>query len=267
MVVGRDANGDQRVYLGDTNGFVWILDIGDNDGAGFPNATGTLRGTITSSGFDMGASFLEDSSATFIDGGLPQLASLSGVVGLTPAFGVSPNESGDLGLAGVCVFVRRSDAGLDDPWIQRTIYAATSTRLYITPSWGVDLPEEGVEHEYMIGAIDFRAVFKPTNMGTTDLQKRNWGQVVTFNPQQVSSILRVELLPDLASVDSEELTVRDSEGQVGGGRTFEMQSPSGRITRPVGRRIHSYMQVRMSSFAPDEPIAILNHALRVTPRM
>lgn len=264
MVVAKDADGNQRVYLGDVNGFVWMFDVGDTDGVGFPNATGTVRGTVSEAGIELGASFLEDSDATFITGGLPQLAALSGVQGLTPAFGFSPDESGELGIAGVCIYTRAADAELDDPWVQRTVYAATETRLYVTPSWGAETPDEG--YEYMLGPIEFAAVFKPTNFGTDDSQKRDWKQVLTFVPQAVSSQVRVELLPDFANVDDEELTVKDAEGEVGAGRTFDLSEQRGRIKRPVGRRVYNFMQIRMRNFAPDEPVEILNHALLSNPR-
>lgn len=264
MVVALDGDGNQRVYLGDTNGFVWIFDIGNTDGVGFPNATGTVRGKVSRAGLDQGASFLDDDNASFVTGGLPQLAALSGVAGLTPAFGVSPDESGDLGIAGACVFTRSKDAALDDPWVVRTAYAASDTRVYVTPGWGADQPSEG--DDYMLGAIEFRAVFKPQNLGTDDMLKRDWGQVVTFVPEAVSSQLRVELLPDFASVDDDELTVKNSEGEVGDGRTFDLSFQKGRLTRPVGRRVYNFMQVKLTNFAPEEPIRLLNHALRSNPR-
>ena len=264
MVVAKDADGNQRVYMGDTNGFVWIFDVGDTDGVGYPNATGSVRGSVSSAGVESGASFLEDVDATFLTGGLPQLANLSGVAGLTPAFGASPNESGELGIAGVCVYMRAADADLDDPWTVRTVYAATETKLYVTPSWGTETPEAG--YDYMIGPIEFMALFKPSNLGTDDALKRDWKQVVTFIPESVSSSLRVELLPDMQNIDDEELTVTDSEGNTGAGRTFDLSGTKGRIKRTVGRRVYNYMQVRMSNFAPDEPIQLLNHALLSNPR-
>jgi hypothetical protein len=157
MVVAKDSEGNERVYLGDTNGFVWIYDIGDNDGVGFPNSVGTVTGTITEAGIEStsGASFLDDGTASFLTGGVPSLAGLSGTPGLSGAV-----ESGDLGMAGACIFTRSSSAGLDDPWQVRTVYAATKTRIYVTPNWGTDTPAVG--DDYMIGAIKFEAVFKPT---------------------------------------------------------------------------------------------------------
>ncbi|MEE8518393.1 MAG: hypothetical protein V3S98_04650, partial [Dehalococcoidia bacterium] len=111
MEVAKDASGNERVYLGDTDGFVWIFDIGDTDGVGLPNATGTVRGTISSAGVDeSGASFLTDTSASFLTGGLPGAAGLSGVAGLSGFTG----EEG-LGLAGSCIFTRPADAELDAP--------------------------------------------------------------------------------------------------------------------------------------------------------
>jgi hypothetical protein len=52
MTVGKDSDGNERVYIGDTNGFVWIYDIGDCDGVGVPNATGTVRGDVSNAGVD-----------------------------------------------------------------------------------------------------------------------------------------------------------------------------------------------------------------------
>lgn len=261
MVVAKDDEGNERVYLGDTNGFVWILDVGDTDGAGFPNATGTVRGTITASGIDTntGASFLEDSSASFIVGGLPGVAGLSGIAGLTPSF-----DGDDMGLAGVCVYIRAADADQDDPWDVRTIYASTSTRLYVTPNWAGDIPPVG--YEYMIGAIEFNCVFKPQNYGTDDITKRDWRQVVIHEVENVASDLRVELLPDFQNTDPEELTIVNAAGETGDGRHFFMDYQYGRQVLPVGRNVHSFMAVRMSNFAPEEPIRIINHLLMVTPR-
>jgi hypothetical protein len=260
MVVSKDSDGNERVYLGDTNGFVWIYDVGDNDGAGFPNQTGTLRGRVTAAGFEStsGAPFLDDSGASFVEGGLPELAGLSGIAGLSGAV-----SSGDLGLAGACVFTRAAGAALDDPWTSRFIFAATPTRLYVTPSWGDEQPAVG--DDYMIGAINMEAIFKPNNYGTDDQLKRDWQQLVVHEPETIASSLRVELIPDFAEVDDEELTVVDQDDTVGRGRVFDMSFAKGRQLRPVGRRIYNFMQVKMSNFAPDEPIRILNHILRSRP--
>jgi hypothetical protein len=261
MVVAKDSDGNERVYLGDTNGFVWIYDVGDNDGAGFPNQTGTLRGRVTDAGVEAtsGAPFLDDSTASFVEGGLPALAGLSGIDGLSGAV-----LEGDLGLAGACVFTRSAGAKLDDPWTSRFIFAATNTRLYITPSWGDDLPAVG--DDYMIGAINMAAIFKPNNYGTDDQLKRDWQQVLVHEPESVASIVRVELIPDFALSDDEELTVVNKDDTVGAGRVFDMSFPKGRQVRPVGRRVYNFMQVKMSNFAPDEPVRILNHILRSAPR-
>lgn len=263
MVVAKDSDGNERVYLGDTNGFVWIWDIGDNDGVGFPNSVGTVIGTITGAGIEAssGASFLDDSTASFIKGGLPGLAGLSGVVGLSGAV-----EEGDLGMAGACIFTRNADAALDDPWQVRTVFAATKTRIYVAPSWGTETP--GVGFDYMIGAIKFEAIFKPTNYGTDDNQKRNWRQVVTHLPEAVASSLRVELLPDFFLSDPEELTVLNGDPpEPGEGRIFDLSFNKGRQVRPTGRIIHNYQAVRMKNFAPEQPMRILGHSLMVTPRM
>lgn len=267
MVVGKDAQGNERVYLGDTNGFVWIFDIGDCDGVGFPNATGTVRGDVTNAGVDplTGASFLDDASAVFIEGGIPGLAGLSGIAGLSGSFG-----GGETGLAGVCVYARRKDAGYDAPWVVRTIYAATGTRLYVTPQWGPDVPFDPtgeVEYEYMIGAIELDLLFKPQNYGTDDMSKRDWRQIVVHEIESVASKLRVDLLPDFSSIDPEAETVVDTvTGETGEGRVYRMDYQKGRQVHPVGRLIHFYQAVRMRNFAPEEPIQIINHLLGSEPR-
>lgn len=262
MVVAKDADGNERVYLGDANGFVWIYDIGDNDGVGFPNSVGTVRGTVSNAGVDSdsGASFLEDSTATFIEGGLPGLAGLSGIAGLSGAV-----LAGDLGMAGACLFTKEAGASLDTPWTVRTVFAATPTRIYVTPGWGTDTPSVG--DDYMIGAIRFEAVFKPSNYGTDDFLKRDWRQVVTHLPEQVSSKVRVELLPDFFNSDPEELTILEGDPpESGQGRVFDMSFNKGRQVHPVGRLLHNYQAIRMKNFAPEEPIRILNHSLMLTPR-
>ena len=268
MVVGKDAAGNERVYIGDCNGFVWIYDIGDCDGVGFPNATGTVRGTVSFAGIDVatGASILDDDSASFIEGGIPGLADLSGVEGLSGAFG-----GGEMGLAGACVYTRRRGAAYDDPWTVRQIYAATSTRLYVTPQWGPDTPFDStgeVQFDYMIGAIELDLVFKPQNFGTDDMSKRNWREVIVHEVEQFASQLRVDLLPDFASIDPEADTVVDPvTDDTGEGRVFRMDYAKGRQIKPVGRLIYFYMALRMRNFAPEEPIRVINHLLCIEPRV
>ncbi|HUW15579.1 MAG TPA: hypothetical protein VMW94_00755, partial [Actinomycetes bacterium] len=202
MVVGKDSEGNQRVYLGDTNGFVWMFDIGLTDGVGYPNATGTVRGTITAAGTTAdGVSYIDDEEASFLLGGLPELAGLSGVAGLSGAFGgLSPQEN-DLGLAGACVHWRAADAGKDDDWSSMFVFAASESRLYLAVPFSDDTPAVG--DDYMIGAIRFDCTFKPANMGTDDFMKRNWRQVLTHVPQDRSGKLRVELRPDFMPTDPE----------------------------------------------------------------
>jgi hypothetical protein len=170
----------------------------------------------------------------------------------------------------VCVYTRRKDAGYDDPWTVRTIYAATSTRLYVTPQWGPDVPFDDtgeVAYEYMIGAIEFDLTFKPQNYGTDDMSKRDWRQIVVHEQEQFASKLRVDLLPDFALSDPEADTVVDPvTGETGEGRVFRMDYQKGRQVKPVGRLVHWFMAVRMRNFAPEEPIEIINHLLCVEPR-
>jgi len=267
MTVGKDSEGNERVYLGDTNGFVWIYDIGDTDGVGVPNATGTVRGTVTFAGIDAatGAAILDDSTASFIEGGVPGLADLSGIAGLSGALAGS-----ETGIAGACVYTRRSDADYYDPWTARTIYAATAQRLYVTPQWGPDVPYDPtgtVSYDYMIGAIEFDQLFKPQNYGTDDMAKRDWRQIVVHEVESFGSRVRIDLLPDFQQSDPEADTVVDPvTGETGEGRIFAMDYSKGRQVKPVGRKVHHFMAVRMHNFGPEEPVRIINHLLGVTPR-
>jgi len=252
MVVGKDDEGNERVYLGDTNGFVWLFDVGDTDGVGTPGQTGTVRGTITSAGVDVnGVSFLQEIGAKFIEGGLPSFGALSGVEGLSGAL-----DGEEMGLAGVCVYIEDADGEFTQ---QAVVFASTLDTLYITPSWGLNTPPAG--RRYMLGPIRFDALFKPRDYGTSDSVKRNWRQVLTHDVQPTASELRIELLPDFALSDDEEDTVVNEDGETG--RRYFLDYSKGRQTRPVGRRIHNFMAVRMTNFAPEEPIAIINHILGV----
>jgi len=260
MTVGKDSDGNERVLLGDANGFTWYFDIGDSDGVGSPGATGTVAGSVTAAGIDpsLGVSYIEDSTASFIEGGLPGLAGLSGVPGLSGAF-----DGTDLGLAAVCVFYRRRDAGPDDPWSRRVVYAATATRLFITPAFTNDAPTD--EFDYMIGPIDWMAKLKPSNFGDDDVLKRNWRQVLVHEVEQVSSIVRVQLIPDFQSSDEEEPEIVAPAGDTGQGHTFDLSYPKGRQVRAVGRHLYNFEQVVLTNFAPEQPIRILNHLLMVDP--
>lgn len=260
MVVAKDTNGNERVYLGDVNGFVWVYDVGKTDGVGVPNATGTVKGTLSLVGTDSGASILEDGSASFIVGGSPELAGLSGVVGFTGAI-----DGDDLGMAGACVFTRAADAGLDEPWVTRFVFASTKTRLYVTPPFDLE-DEPAAGYDYMIGAIDFKCVFKPKNYSSDDMLKRDWGHIVVHEVAQESSSLRVEILPDFQASDPEELSVVGDDGETGAGRIFDMSYPLGRQRQPVGRLLHAYEAIRMTNFAPEESIRIINHSMLKTAR-
>jgi hypothetical protein len=257
MTVGKDSDGNQRVYLGDTNGFVWLLDIGDSDGVGYPGATGTVQGTVTDSGIDplFGVAFIEDSNASFILGGLPGLAGLSGVAGLSAAF-----DGADLGLAGICVFYRSKTADPDDPWNSRVIFAATEHRLYVTPSFVNDAPS--VDDDYLIGAIEFLAEFKPTNYGDDDTLKRNWRHALVYEPEDKKSVVRIRLIPDFQNIDDAENV---DDGTEGDGFLVDLSFAKGRQTLPVGRKIYNFEQVVISQFAPEAPVRILNHVVMVEP--
>lgn len=267
MVVAKDTQGNERVYMGDTNGFVWIYDVGDTDGVGVPNGTGTVRGDVTFAGVqeNTGASIMDSEGASFLPGGVPGIANLSGVPGLSGAF-----FDDQMGLAGVCLYTRLKGAAFDDPWTVRVVYAATATRLYVTPEWGPDVPFDPngeFEWEFMLGPINMDWIFKPQNYGTDDTQKRTWKQVVVHEIEQFASKLRVRLLPDFQQSDPEEGTVIDPvTGDVGEGRVFAMDYSKGRQIKPIGRIIYNFMGVRMQNFAPEEPISLINHIMLAAPQ-
>ena len=266
MVIAKDAEGNERVYLGDVNGFVWVYDVGDTDGAGFPNATGTVRGDVTFAGTDSLtlASILESTGASFIVGGVPGVAALSGLPGFSGFLAGTV-----MGLAGACVYTRLKGSAYDVPWTSRTIYMATEDRLYVTPEWGAEVPFDATgefEYEFMIGPIEMDLTFKPQNYGVDDVQKRSWQQIVVHETEQFSSKLRVDLLPDFQLSDPEADTVIGDDGETGQGRTFSMDYSRGRQLRKVGRNIHNFMAIRMRNFAPEEPIRIINHILCEEPR-
>jgi hypothetical protein len=137
--------------------------------------------------------------------------------------------------------------------------------LFVTPSFTTDAPPVG--YDYMIGPIDFRAEFKPTNYGDDDVLKRDWRHALVYEPETVSSVVRVQLIPDFQNSDDEEGTIENEVGDVGAGRTFDLSYNKGRQTRPVGRRIFDFEQVIITNFAPEQPIRILNHVLMVEPHI
>lgn len=255
MEVAKDEDGNERVYLGDANGFVWIYDSGFTDGAGYENATGTVRGNVTSAGLDaQGASFLSDSTAAFVTGGVPGLADLSGVSGLS-GFGGSNN----MGLAGACLFTRAANAAVGTAWTQRFIYASTRDTIYVTPGWGPDTPSVG--DDYMIGAIEFVANFKPRTFLMDDTIKRQWKSVLSFIPETQPSKLRIEHLMDFETLDRRDAGIQNADGTTG--RIFNLSDNEGRQERMGARELFTYLQLRMSNFAPDEPVRLLNHHIRV----
>lgn len=265
MVVAKDTDGNDRVYLGDTNGFVWIYDVGFTDGVGSPGSTGTVRGLVTSSGVDpdSGASFVDDDSASFIQGGLPGLAGLSGIAGLSGAF--SGAAGNNLGISGVCVLLRAPGAAFDDPWTSRIVFAATRTRLYVTPE--VASLGDITGWDYMLGPIMFDVRTKPSNYGTDDNAKRHWRHALMFVPQAEASPVRVEVLVDNLTTD--ELATELTSGEppeVGSGRLFDMSQPKGRLVGTMPRLIHQLAAVRFFNHGPEEPLEILNHSLMFQPQ-
>jgi hypothetical protein len=253
MVVAKDAEGNQRVYLGDEKGFVWVADIGHTDGAGVPGNTGSLRGLVTSSDEDFS---FNDSHATFLEGGIPGLGGLSGLAGLSPFLDEKP-----MGLAGVCVYLKRPG---ETDWIVRTIWAATKQKIYFTPPLS-PAPEVGTE--YMIAPIDFMAEVKPTNLSMDKNTKRPLDFYVIHEPEEFDSELKVEILPDFQNEDERAGAEITLEGQtVPGDRVVLMSNIHGRQRIATGRVIYTYVGYRLSNFAPEEPIRVLNLAPTVEVR-
>ena len=121
--------------------------------------------------------------------------------------------------------------------------------------------------DFMIGAINFECIFKPQDYGSDDHLKRDWRQCVVHEVEDFASKLRVELLPDFAMSDPGEDVVVDPDTQeTGEGRRFKMDYAKGRQVRPVGRQIHNFQAVRLTNFAPEEPIRLINHLLLSTIR-
>lgn len=244
MVVGKDQEGNPRVYLGDDKGFVWVADLGNTDGVGRPGNTGTVKGTVTDS--EDTFSF-EDEDATFIEGGIPALGGLSGAAGLSPFLDEVP-----MGMAGACVYFR--EPGVTE-WTQRTVWAASKQRVYFTPPLAANL---AVGSEYMLGPINFSATIKPTNMGMDSEQKRTIDLFVVHVPEAFDSRLKVEALADFADEDERAGAVRSDDTDVPGDRIFLMSNKKGRQNAPLGRIKHGYMGYRLTNFAPEEPIRIVN---------
>jgi hypothetical protein len=124
-----------------------------------------------------------------------------------------------------------------------------------------------VGDEYMIGPIEFRSIFKVKNYGQDDDLKRQWSHVLVHEPEAVATQLRVELRPDFSDEDPNEQFLLDEEGNPITERLFDLSFSKGRQTGPSGRELFDFLQIVMSNFAPEEPVRILNHTIRVTPRI
>jgi hypothetical protein len=244
MVVGKDQDGNPKVYLGDDKGFVWVADTGHTDGVGTPGNTGTVRGTVTSA---QDTFSFDDDSATFVEGGLPGLGGLSGVAGLSPFLDQEP-----LGMAGACVYFREPG---ETEWTQRTVWASTKQRIYFTPPLSAGL---AVGSEYMLGPINWFATIKPTNLGISADVKRTIDLFIEHVVEEFDSQVKIECLPDFANVDEGAGAVLSDDSGVPGDRILSMSSQKGRQNISLGRIIHSYMGYRLSNFAPEEPIRIIN---------
>jgi hypothetical protein len=249
MVVGKDTAGNQKVYLGDDKGFLWVADTGFTDGAGLPGATGTLRGTVETV---VDTFTFEDSKATFIEGGVPVLGDFSGEEGITPLWDEDP-----LGLAGVCIFFRNPG---ETEWVTRKIWLSSKQRIFFTPP----MDDLLAGAEYMIAPIDFLAEFKPWNLGSDKEVKRAVDLFVIHEPEDFDSRLRVEFLADFEDEDRAEGAVQSDDSGVAGSRVFTLSHRSGKQKMALGRIVHTFQNLRLTNFAPEEPVRILNIAPTVT---
>lgn len=243
MVLGKDTDGNQRIYMGDDKGFLWVADTGLTDGAGTPGDTGTLRG-VTATVPDTFS--FTDPEATFLEGGIPVLGDFSGEQGFSPFLDEDP-----LGLAGVCVYFRNPG---ETEWTQRVIWAALKQRIFFTPPYAA--LEVGAE--YMIAPIDFLAEFKPWNLGSNQMVKRAIDLFVIHEPEDFDSRLQVEFLADFEDTDRSADGVESDDSGVAGDRLFRMSHKTGKQRMSLGRLVHTFQQLRLSNFAPEEPIRILN---------
>jgi len=117
----------------------------------------------------------------------------------------------------------------------------------------------------MLGPISFEALFKVTDFSTVDTKLKDWRQILVHEVEEFASELAVELRPDFQLSDPGDGTIVGPDGELGG-RRFVLDYSRGRQVQPVGRDVHSHMQIRFSNFAPEQPIRILNHALAVEPQ-
>jgi len=251
MVVAKDSEGNPKVYLGDDKGFTWVADTGHSDGVGTPGNTGTVQGVVTSS--DDTFSF-NDANATFVEGGIPGLGGLSGVAGLSPFLDQEP-----LGAAGACVYFRDPDglfvAADGSTWDQRTVWASTRQKVFYTPPSAAPLP---AGTEYMLGPINWYAMFKPSSLGKDSVTKRTIDLFVVHVPEEFDSSVKIEILSDFSAVDERAGAIMSDDSSAPGDRRMLMSNPKGRQLATIGAVIYAYIGYRLSNFAPEQPIRIIN---------
>jgi len=251
MIVAKDSEGNPKVYLGDDKGFVWVADTGHTDGVGTPGNTGSVRGFITSAADTFS---FDDANATFVEGGIPGLGGLSGAAGLSPFLDEQP-----LGMAGACVYFRDPNGAFTaadgSKWDQRTVWASTKQRVYYTPPSAAPI---AAGTEYMLGPINWYATLKPSNLGKDSTQKRTIDLFLVHVPEEFDSVLKIEFLPDFSAVDERAGAISSDDTGIPGDRTMLMSSPKGRQNVSIGRVKHAYMGYKLSNFAPEQPIRVLN---------
>ncbi len=251
MVVAKDQAGNPKVYLGDDKGFVWVADTGFADGVGAPNNTGTVEGATTLAADTFS---FDDSSATFVEGGLPGLGGLSGAAGLSPFLDQTP-----LGMAGACVYFADPNGSFTaadgSTWDQRTVWASTKQRVYFTPPMTTPV---AVGTRYKLGPINWYATIKPTNLGIDSEVKRTIDLYLIHAVEEFASQVKIECFPDFASADERAGAILSDDSGIPGDRILSMDSAKGRQNISLGRIIYAYMGYKLSNFAAEQPIRILN---------
>jgi hypothetical protein len=210
-----------------------------------------VRGFITSAADTFS---FDDANATFVEGGIPGLGGLSGAAGLSPFLDEQP-----LGMAGACVYFRDPNGAFTaadgSKWDQRTVWASTKQRVYYTPPSAAPI---AAGTEYMLGPINWYATLKPSNLGKDSTQKRTIDLFLVHVPEEFDSVLKIEFLPDFSAVDERAGAISSDDTGIPGDRTMLMSSPKGRQNVSIGRVKHAYMGYKLSNFAPEQPIRVLN---------
>ena len=226
-----DDDGNDVLVFTDTSGRTWVWDTGYTDGAGEPEYTGSLSGTVTATDSfnlsltDSGAAFYRTANSNVFSGG------------------------DELDLAGCYVeFLSGKNAGL-----KRRIEANTATTLY----WAEALPASlSVGDAYRIGSIKARLKTKFSNFGLPGRVKRilktnvDHRQELFNGPHEVRYYTEFDESASLASKQGvSESTFRSSDG--------------GRSMVPHGYRTEGYnLALEVHSDGAEKPLEIYSLSIQ-----